>query len=80
MLSKVKSSLLSLLGFILVALGLLFIILPGPAVLFLPLGLALLSFEYDWAKVWLRRCQRGMRKGAVKMDKFVARAKYRKDR
>jgi len=78
MLSKVKSSLLSVLGFILVALGLVFIILPGPAILFLPLGLALLSLEYDWAKIWLRRCQRWMRKSAVKLDKFVARAKYRK--
>jgi len=71
MLTKIKCSLISLLGFILVAIGLIFIILPGPAILFLPLGLALLSLKYDWAKIWLRRCQRWMRKSAVKMDKFV---------
>lgn len=71
MLSKVKRYFISLLGFILIALGLIFIILPGPAILFLPLGLALLSLEYNWAKVWLRKCQRWMRTSAVNMDKWL---------
>ncbi len=80
MLSKVKRYLVSLLGFMLVALGLIFIILPGPAILFLPLGLALLSLEYDWAKVWLRKCQRLIRQGAVKMDKWINNVRYKKFR
>jgi len=80
MLSKVKRYFISLLGIILVALGLIFIILPGPAILFLPLGLALLSLEYDWAKVWLRRCQRWMRKGAVKLDKWINNVRYKRFR
>jgi hypothetical protein len=78
--SQVKRYFISLLGFILVAIGVIFIILPGPAILFLPLGLALLSLEYDWAKVWLRRCQRWMRKGAVAIDKWISEVRYKKFR
>jgi len=63
---------LTLVGAIFVFLGILFILLPGPAVLFLPLGLALLSLEYAWAKSWLRKCQVWMRKSAVKADNGVA--------
>jgi len=77
MLLKLKRSLCTVLGFICLLVGLVFILLPGPAVIFLPLGLALLSLEFDWAKIWLRRCQRWMRKCAVKMDKLVAKYRYK---
>ncbi|WP_353517325.1 PGPGW domain-containing protein [Thalassotalea sp. SU-HH00458] len=74
----IKNTLISLVGFIFVAIGLIFILLPGPAILFLPLGLALLSLQHEWAKVWLKRCQRLMRKSAVQLDKMWLRFKYRK--
>ncbi|MGB1198771.1 MAG: PGPGW domain-containing protein [Thalassotalea sp.] len=61
------------LGALCLALGIIFILLPGPAIILMPLGLALLSVEFDWAKRWLKHCQRWMRKSAVKMDKLVAR-------
>ena len=77
MLLKIKRSLYTVLGFISLLIGLVFILLPGPAVIFLPLGLALLSLEFDWAKTWLRRCQRWMRQCAVKMDELVAKNRYR---
>ncbi|MDC1256039.1 PGPGW domain-containing protein, partial [bacterium] len=70
-------SLCTVLGFICLLIGLVFILLPGPAVIFLPLGLALLSLEFNWAKVWLRRCQRWTRKCAVKMDELVAQYRYK---
>ncbi len=75
---KIKATLLTLIGFACVAIGLIFVLLPGPAFLFLPVGLALLSLEYDWAKTWLRRCQRWMREMAVQLDKWCAEFKYRK--
>ncbi len=77
MILAIKNSLITLIGFILVAIGVIFILLPGPAIIFLPLGLALLSLQYDWAKVWLNRCQRMMRKSAVQLDKMLLRFKYR---
>jgi len=77
MLIKIKNIALTGVGFTLVALGLLFIFLPGPAIIFLPLGLAILSLRYEWAKVWLKRCQRMMRKSAVRLDKMWLKFKYR---
>lgn len=74
---KIKRSLFTITGFICLLIGMIFILLPGPAVIFLPLGLALLSLEFDWAKSWLRRCQRWMRKCAVKMDELLARNRYK---
>tara|TARA_R110000737_G_scaffold336078_1_gene355306 strand:+ start:176 stop:430 length:255 start_codon:yes stop_codon:yes gene_type:complete len=56
------------LGFLSLLIGIVFILLPGPAVIFIPLGLALLSLEYDWAKVWLKRSQRYFRLAAIKAD------------
>ncbi|WP_448565595.1 PGPGW domain-containing protein [Thalassotalea ganghwensis] len=57
-------------GYCCLAIGILFILLPGPAVIFLPLGLALLSTEYFWAQRWLKKCQRWMRTSAEKLDRF----------
>jgi hypothetical protein len=28
---------------------------PGPAVVFIPVGLAILGLEFAWARVWLRK-------------------------
>ncbi|MFT5813131.1 MAG: hypothetical protein ACI9VT_000871 [Psychroserpens sp.] len=65
---KIKRTARTMLGFICLLIGMIFILLPGPAVLFIPLGLALLSLEYNWAKVWLKRSQGYFRQAAVKAD------------
>ena len=31
------------------------IVLPGPAFVVIPLGLAILGLEFAWARVWLRK-------------------------
>ena len=43
--TQVKKLFITLTGAMLLVIGVLFIVLPGPAILFIPLGLALLSFE-----------------------------------
>ena len=58
----------TILGASCLIIGTVFILLPGPAVIFIPLGLALLSMEYDWAKNWLRKSQRYFRQAALKAD------------
>ncbi|GAA5134024.1 PGPGW domain-containing protein [Thalassotalea piscium] len=73
--NNIKRFSLTVLGALFLVLGVIFILLPGPAVIFIPLGLGLLSFEFDWAKRWLKVCQRWMRKSAVKMDKLVTKYK-----
>lgn len=65
---KLKRTTRTILGFLCLFIGTVFILLPGPAVIFIPLGLALLSLEYDWAKVWLKVSQGYFRQAAIKAD------------
>jgi hypothetical protein len=49
---------LSVLGGALLLVGVAMIVLPGPAIIFIPAGLALLAVEYDFARNWLLRMRR----------------------
>lgn len=39
------------------AVGVVMLVLPGPAIIFIPLGLAILATEFRWAKQWLFRAR-----------------------
>lgn len=71
----IKIKAITVIGIFLLLIGLAFIILPGPAIVFIPLGLALMSFEYPIAKKWLRKYQRYSSKAAQQMDRAVAKYK-----
>jgi len=45
-------------GVTMLAIGILMIITPGPALVFIPLGLAILGLEFAWARLWLRRLRK----------------------
>jgi len=66
-----KKILITIVGGLLVFIGLIFILLPGPAIIFIPAGLALLSLEYASAKIWLKKSQRAFKQAAQKSDQFV---------
>jgi putative transmembrane protein PGPGW len=68
---QLKKLVITISGGFLALIGIIFILVPGPAFLFLPIGLAILSLEYEVAKIWLKKCQIWMRKGAVRMDALV---------
>lgn len=38
-----------------VLIGIAMIVLPGPAILVVPLGLGILGLEFAWARIWLRK-------------------------
>lgn len=59
----------------LVLLGLIFVIVPGPSLLLLIPGLFILSFEYEQAKVWLKKCQRLLSVSAQWFDRQIRRIK-----
>ncbi len=40
--------------------GIVMIVTPGPAIVVIPLGLAILSVEFAWAKMWLRKLREGI--------------------
>jgi tellurite resistance protein TerC len=45
------------LGLTVVLVGLALIILPGPAFIVIPVGLAILGIEFAWARRWLKALQ-----------------------
>ncbi|MBL0063066.1 MAG: PGPGW domain-containing protein [bacterium] len=49
----------TILGFSVLALGVLMIVLPGPAVVVIPIGLAILASEYAWARRYLNKFKEG---------------------
>ncbi len=63
-----KKAFVTISGLLLLIIGILFIILPGPAVLIIPLALAILATEYPIAKKWLRVFQQKLSKSARWMD------------
>jgi hypothetical protein len=54
---KVKRVLVALVGGTVLALGIALVVLPGPAFLVIPAGLAILAVQFAWARRWLRRAR-----------------------
>ncbi len=46
---------IAIVGGSVVVVGILMIALPGPAIVVIPTGLAILSIEFAWARRWLRK-------------------------
>ena len=59
-----RRAVVAVLGGSLVALGLVLVFLPGPALLVIPAGLAILALEFGWARRWLRRLNAQVEGGA----------------
>jgi tellurite resistance protein TerC len=52
-LNSVKKLIVAVIGFTILVIGIFMIVLPGPAFIVIPLGLAILATEFVWAKKWL---------------------------
>ena len=46
--------------------GIVMVVTPGPAVVFIPVGLAVLGLEFAWARSWLRRLRETISAGNSK--------------
>jgi uncharacterized protein (TIGR02611 family) len=53
-LKSIKRIVIGVVGGTVLALGIALIVLPGPAFLVIPAGLAILAIEFAWARRWLR--------------------------
>ena len=42
-------------GVTVLVLGVIMLVTPGPAIVVIPVGLAILSIEFTWARHWLKR-------------------------
>jgi tellurite resistance protein TerC len=54
-------------GMTVLLIGIAMIVLPGPAVVVIPIGLAILATEYAWARHWLQIVRDSAEKGANKL-------------
>jgi len=54
----VKRVIVSVIGATILLIGIALLILPGPAFIVIPVGLAILATEYAWARRWLRKIRR----------------------
>jgi uncharacterized protein (TIGR02611 family) len=48
----------SVVGATVLLIGIALLVLPGPAFIVIPLGLAILATEYAWARRWLKKVRR----------------------
>lgn len=65
MLTSLRKLVIGIIGGTVLAIGLALIVLPGPAVLVIPIGLAILATEFAWAGRALARAKGLIRKGPV---------------
>jgi tellurite resistance protein TerC len=48
--------------------GVAMLVLPGPAILLIPLGLGILATEFRWARKWLTTARQWLRRRFKKSD------------
>ena len=53
----VKRVIVSVVGATVLLIGVALLVLPGPAFVVIPLGLAILATEYAWARRWLKKAR-----------------------
>ena len=70
-----KKAMITVVGVVITLLGVLLIILPGPAWILIPVGLAILAIEYPIARKWLRQFQKILSASAKKADDFISKRK-----
>jgi tellurite resistance protein TerC len=51
----VRRVIVSVLGATVLLIGIALLVLPGPAFVVIPIGLAILATEYAWARRWLKK-------------------------
>jgi tellurite resistance protein TerC len=54
-LRQAKRVVIAVIGFTVLLVGVALLVLPGPAFLVIPAGLAILAIEFAWARRWLQR-------------------------
>lgn len=64
---QVRRLIIAVVGFTVLAIGIALLVLPGPAFIVIPAGLALLSIEFAWA----RRLLKGIKEKIIKEKKAL---------
>jgi len=65
-------------GSTVVLLGIVMLVTPGPGLIVIPIGLAILGVEFAWARIWLRKVRE--RLSYQNSNKHASRAENHRDR
>lgn len=65
-------------GSTVVLLGIVMLVTPGPGLIVIPVGLAILSVEFAWARLWLRKVRESISNQTA--QNLAARAERHRDR
>ena len=60
---QVRRVVIFMVGMTVLLLGVALIVLPGPAILVIPAGLAILGLEFRWARRWMRKARSMIQSG-----------------
>jgi uncharacterized protein (TIGR02611 family) len=63
----VRRIVIAVVGTTVLLLGVIMIVTPGPALVLIPAGLAILGIEFAWARYWLRKARRTISSQTAKM-------------
>jgi len=64
---QVRRVVIFVVGMTVLLLGVALLVLPGPAVVVIPAGLAILGLEFRWARRWMRRARAVIRSGEKRL-------------
>ena len=59
---KIKRIIVAIVGGTVLVFGVALIVLPGPAFIVIPAGLAILAMEFAWARRWLRKAVENLKR------------------
>jgi len=68
MLKYARRIVTAIFGTTVLLIGIILLVTPGPAVVVIPIGLAILATEFAWARRWLRIMRDSADKGAEKLN------------
>ena len=56
---------ITIVGVTVLIVGIVMVFAPGPAIVFIPVGLAILGLEFAWARRWLKRLREKISEGSA---------------
>lgn len=68
MIRQARKIVILIVGMTVLLFGVALLVLPGPAFIVIPAGLAILATEFAWARRWLRTMKQSAEKGVEKLN------------
>jgi uncharacterized protein (TIGR02611 family) len=66
---KIKRFIIGVIGFTILLIGIILIVLPGPAFIVIPAGLAILAIEFAWARKLLKKVKQQIKKNNTEAER-----------